>query len=755
MPCRTLLAVTLASLLLVPAGGVRAADPLDDVNVFVGTGGRGFGFGATYPGPSVPFGAARPGPDTWGGALHAPFHHFGGYHHDDRVIRGFSHTRLSGIGVPDYGNLRVMPVPADGRDPRAAESWHARFSHASERARPGYYAVRLEDAGVDVELTASAWAAVHRYTFSAGGRWRVLVDALASIDRGGARDARVEVDAVVGAREVRGRLVCSGALTGRSGGVEVFFCLRVRGEVRGAGVFGAGEVEWSGEVPDGDAAVMLGDRGAWVEVEAGPDAPVEVAVGLSYISVVQARRHLEEQVGDRGFDAVRAAAEARWRDALTRVDLGGGAREQRRILRTALYHALVMPTDITEAGGLYRGLDKKVHRAEGFRYHTDLSLWDTFRTQMPLLCVLYPERARDILRSLVRMAGEGGWLPKWPTGTGYSSCMIGTSADIAIADAWLRGVRDFDVEAAFRAAMKTAEAPTPPGAGYAGRRGVDRYIELGWVPNDEVGDAASRTIEFSWADGALANLARALGHDGEARRLEARSHYWKNLWDPKRRFLRGRDADGSFAWLFSEALWTSEWTEGNARQWLWAPLHDADELVRQLGGPEPFAKRLERFFERSRGRRSTLLPAGGYWHGNEPDIHAAYLFSWAGRPDLTQRWVRWVMGRSYADAPAGLDGNDDCGTLSAWYVWSAAGIYPVAGSARYVLGAPRFPRMTLRRPGGDLTVRCQGDPETQLYVKAVTLNGEPLTRPFLKHGQIAGASELVFTLSSEPTGWGR
>jgi predicted alpha-1,2-mannosidase len=333
--------------------------------------------------------------------------------------------------------------------------------------------------------------------------------------------------------------------------------------------------------------------------------------------------------------------------------------------------------------------------------------------------------------------------------------MIGQNADNVLAEAYLKGLADFDYEKAYAASRWLALNPTPEDSPFRGRAGIIDYINLGYVPADGHGSSASWTIEMSYNDWCLAHWARALGKDDDVKMFMDRSRNWQNLWDPATGYLRGRNRDGSFANPFRPSIWTDYYVEGNARQWLWAPLHDAAGLIELMGGKEEFTARLEDFFEQSVTRPDTILWDTFYWHGNEPDIHAAYLFLFAGRPDLTQKWVRWAMDQKYKNAPNGLDGNDDCGTLSSWYVWSALGFYPLAGSDLYLIGSPLFDKVTLRLLGGILTVRAEGEPGRNIYVKSVTLNGEPLIEPWFLHKQIVNGGELVFEMSGEPSGWGR
>lgn len=712
--------------------------PTGEVNVFVGTGGVGFGVGSAFPGPCLPFGMARPGPDTANLAgVALSFYHCGGYHYPDNAIRGFSNYRLSGIGVMDYGNVRVMPTLNLSGNYREEASYRQYFSHRTETGRPGYYAVTMWPSGIRAELTATQHAGLHRYNFPKPARARIIIDAGRAIGGSDVCSAEVMLEAD---RTVTGKLLSCGSLSGRHGGTEMFFAARLRGPALDA------------KAVNGRARKDRPLALAWLEGEFGPDAPAEVEVGLSFISVEQARKHLAEVEG-RAFDEVAVAAGAAWAKELGLVEVEGGTPEQRAIFASSLYHSFIMPTDFTEAGNLFRGFDERVHEAQGFRYYTDFSLWDTFRTLHPLLNLLMPARSGDMMRSLVTMAEQGRTLPRWPTSYRYTGCMIGASADNVIADAVLKGIAGFDAVRAFEAGMLAATTDFPPDAPFDRREGIGDYMRLGYVPSDAIGGSVSRTIEYSYNDWCLAQTARALGRDADYATLMERSKYWRNLYDPETGYIRARFADGSWKGGFNAWNWTGYYTEGNARQWLWAPIHDMPGLIELMGGPEEFARRLNHFFEASTRRPDTLAPDFFYWHGNEPDIHAAYLFYFAGRPDLAQKWVRWAMKKKYKNAPDGIDGNDDCGTLASWYVFSALGFYPLAGSDLYFVGAPVFKRAVLHLPGGDLTVRVVGDPASLPFINRVTINGKELANHWFRHREIVSGGEMVFEMSGKPEGF--
>ncbi len=362
-----------------------------------------------------------------------------------------------------------------------------------------------------------------------------------------------------------------------------------------------------------------------------------------------------------------------------------------------------------------------------------------------------------MLVSLVKMLEQGGWLPRWPSGHGYSNSMLGTPADIVIADSCLKGIRDFDVEKAYQAMRQTALAPTPPGAAFSGREGVAEYLRYGYCPAGLVRNSVTRTLEYGWADHAISLLAESLGHQEDAALFQKHSQFYRNVWNPGTQYFQPRDAQGKFVEPFKPLLltyldrkgkFTRDYVEGSALQWRWGAPYDAQGLVSLFKSREYFAGELDNFFKKSTASIGEWNPGPYYWHGNQPDIHAAYLFNDAGRPDLTQKWVRWILETKYSNTYDGLDGNDDAGTLSAWYVLSALGLYPEAGSDRYQLGAPLFERAELRLKDKPLVIVAENYAPDHLYVRKVLLNDTPLDRTWIRHREIELGGVLRFAMEA-------
>lgn len=718
--------------------GMPAAEPLvQHVDPFIGTGGVGYGTGSAFPGPQVPFGLARPGPDTTlAGGLAFGFSHCAGYHYDDTEIQGFSQTRMHGTGIVDYGAVRLMPTLGFSPDKLEVGGYRKAFDKASESASPGRYAVTLAD-GIAVELTATARVGVHRFTFPEGQDPVVMFDLAHALPDVEVVGGRVAVDAAKG--EVRGFHHVSGGYSGRSGGVKVYFAARASRPVVGFST-------WSKGAPT-DEPIAEGEAvGAQLTFE--PGEPVVVAVGLSFVDEAHAAMNLEAEAAALDFDAAAAAAEAAWEQQLSRVHLRGASARDFELFYTALYHVLLMPTLASDVDGSYRGLDGEVHEAER-PYYTDFSLWDTFRTQHPLLTLLYPEIQLDMLRSLTRMAEDGGYMPRWPLGTGYTGGMDGESATVVFADSIVKGLdaQAAGLPAAYEAMRETATAPVPPGAPYPGRMAVEAYMQSGWIPIEAGGGSASWTLESAYNDFSLAALADVLGKPDDASMFRARAGNWKNVWDPDKQLLIGRYQDGSFPAQVDPLVWQDYYAEGNALQYTWYVPHDLEGLAAAMGGRAAALARLQQFFVDSEAEVLSLMPQQYYWQGNEPDIHAAFVFSALDDHASSARWSRWIVRNRFGDGPNGLPGNDDAGTMSAWLVFGALGLFPIAGTDVYLLGSPLFSEATLHLPGGDLRVVAPVSGDDALVPTAVTWEGAPLERPRVSHSQIAGGGTLRFDMS--------
>lgn len=717
-------------------------DLLAWVDPTIGTGGHGH----AYPGATVPFGMVQLSPDT----NDSGWDWCSGYHRSDGSIMGFSHTHLSGTGAADLLDVLLMPTTGElklepGTRERPDDGYRSRFSHGDEEATPGYYSVKLAN-GVRVELTASERVGLQRYTFPAAERAHVVLDLAHMVqgEGGGVLDSELRVvddSTISGWRRV----------TRWARDRHVYFVARFSRPFADFGLLVGGERRPRLREARGTRLK------AWVDYRTRKDDVVLVRVALSSTSVDAALANLEAEAPHADFEAARAGARSAWSRALSLVSLDGGTRKQRRIFATALYHAFLAPTLFDDVDGSYRGLDGQVHRADGYRYYSTFSLWDTYRAAHPLYALVQRARVRDMVRSLIAMAQQhpDGVLPIWPLANGETHCMIGYHAASVIAEAWEKGIRDFDAAEALRLMERQARK--------ADYRGLGDYARLGYVPCDREGESVSKTLEYSYDDYAIGRLARALGREADAREFLARAAFYVNVLDPQTRFARPRLASGLFAAPFDPSRYgvSAQWqdyTEANAWQYTFAAQHDPAGYLRLLGGRQGLERRLDATFTTPLDLKAAGLPPdvsgliGQYAHGNEPSHHVAYLYAWTGAPWKTQQRVRQVLDTLYDDAPDGLAGNEDCGQMSAWYVMSALGLYPVSpAGAFYVVGAPSFPKATIDLgEGRRLVIRASGASPANGYVQSARLGGRPLSRAWVTHDELLAAGEISFVMGPRP-----
>jgi predicted alpha-1,2-mannosidase len=758
---------TLTAALLAALGGAAGAAPAGtsahtaEVNVFVGTGGDGH----TFPGAAVPFGMVQLSPDTRQANFKQGYPWAAGYRYEDDSILGFSHTHFSGAGHSDLGDVLLMPTSNElkfepGYPERAHSGYRSKFSHQDEHASPGYYAVKLIDNQVDVELTASEHVGLHRYRFRPGATPKVLLDLRTSIYDWNGKNLwsrmRVRGDRIVtGMRETRGW----------APGRQLYFAIEFSRPITHHQLLNREEgVEYRGfAAPGKTAADKAQVEGKLLEAgfEFAPagDAPLLVKVAISGVSEQGALANLAEMPGW-DFDAERARANAAWEQALSAVDIQAEA-PMKHQLYTALYHAMLSPSLFMDLDGQYRGPDHEVHKAQGFRFHSSYSLWDTYRALHPLMTIIQPEqRNADFVRSLIESQKESPWgiLPVWQFAGIETWCMIGYHAVPVIADAYMKGIKGFDPDEALRAMTASAE--------YGPYGGLDYYMKLGYVPSDLEPEAASKTVEYAFDDWTIARMAQKMGRKDVADRYFKRALNWRNVFDKQTGFVRARKADGSFRVPFDPlaANYGSDYTEGSAWQYSWYAPHDNADLVRMLGGDAGLIRKIDQEFDAKVDPSvyanvediSGLI--GNYAHGNEPSHHVAYLYNYAGAPWKTQARLAQIVASQYFDKPDGLAGNDDLGQMSAWLIFTSLGFYPVApASNEYVIGRPFVEQATLNLPNGHrFTVRANNFGPANGYVGSVTLNGKPLARSFIRHEEIMAGGELVFTMQSTPnTNWGK
>ncbi len=737
-----------------------APDPLSFVDPMIGTGPEGH----TFPGATAPFGMVQLSPDTDATCqIRDCYDHAAGYSYHDPSIQGFSHTHFSGAGHSDLGDILVMPqvgeVKLDPGDPKQPGSgYRQRFDHATEKASPGYYAVTLTDSGIRAELTAGTRVGVHRYSFPAGKDAHLLLDLRSSLyDYPGKilwSGLHLRPDGTLtGFRETRGW----------APGRKLYFAMRFSAPLKGHAFLDRDEkVAYKGFQAPGRGSDALAEKlGKALEakLDFGQLArPLEVRVALSGVDEAAAVANLDAEGAD--FDTVRARTTSEWRKALGALEIEAPA-PMRTNLYTALYHSLLAPSVWSDVDGRYRGPDDQVHAAKDFTFRSTFSLWDTFRAQHPLLTLVAPDQTNsDIVKSLVasRKASPHGILPVWQFHGRETWTMIGYHAVPVIADAYLKGVGDFDAAEALDAMVASAE--------YAPYGGLGDYMKLGYVAIDREPEAASKTVEYAYDDWTIARMAEKMGRKDIADRFYKRAGYWRNSFDAKTGWLRARKADGSFRTPFDPTAinYGSDYTEGNAWQYSWFVPQDQAALFRILGGDAKTIAKLDAMFDYDNSKldyshaEDIAGLIGQYIHGNEPSHHVAYLYAYAGAPWRTQERLKQIVDSQYKPTPDGLSGNDDLGQMSAWLVFTGLGFYPVApGSNQYVIGRPFVDRAVLNLPGGKrFTVETAGLSDANRYVGKVELNGKPLTRSWISDAEIRAGGTLRFTMQVKPdTAWGK
>jgi predicted alpha-1,2-mannosidase len=717
------------------------------VDPFIGTGGVPWTCAYNFPGVSLPFGMMRLSPETASMLTSDKALNTSGYFYGDDKIVGFSHTRLVGTGATDGGHFLIQPIADQKLPGETPQEVQHKYSHKNELAYPGYYSLELPDKGINVELTGTERAGVHRYTFDDTKNPGILLDISHTLGDKRSEDAYLKI---LNDQDLEGHIRSFGSFAGRYGGIKVYFAAKFDTP------FAKYQI-WENDIKSTKNPSNTNEK--LISLFRFDEPKIELKIAISHVSVENAWQNLEAEVHDKSFETVSKEALDAWESRLSSIQISGGTMEQQVNFYTTLYRSFQMPTIFNDVNGQYIGFDKAIHQADEFQYFTDMSIWDTFRTAHPLYTLIAPQDQQDMIVSLVQMAKQGGWLPRWPSGNGYTNSMLGSASDIVISEAYQKGICDFDVQFAYDKMKQIALASTPKGSAYSGRDGNDDCVKYGYCPADSMDEAVSRTLEFAWSDYSIALLAKQLGYQEDAQKFHEKSMQYKNVWNPETQFFHPRNANGEFVkdfkphmltYVDNKEKYTNDYVEGSAMQWRWAPLFDAPGLINLFESKDYFISELNDFFAKSDPEIGYWYPGSYYWHGNEPDIHAAYLFNYAGRPDLTQKWVRWILDNKYTNRYDGLDGNDDGATLSAWYIFSSLGFYPLAGTDIYLLGAPLFEKATIKIGSANLEIHTLNYAPENKYVKQVWLNGELLDRTWMKHDEISNGGMLKFEMSSTP-----
>ena len=706
--------------------------PVDWVNTFVGTGSSmGPEYGGTMPFVSTPFGMTN-----WTAQTRQNRISVSSYEYHDQYIEGFIGTHQAAIWMGDYGYITVMPET--GAMNFAPENRRLPFTHKDEISTPYYYAVTMGSHASDrikTEMTATDHAGYLRFTYPKGAKANVLIE----ITRPGII-GYVKFDPtrheIVGYNPDR--------MDANLGPMKLpnfkgYFVVRFKQPLLSHNVY-SGTFSRPGQNELTDTNV-----GAYVSFDTHQDNQVDVQVGTSFISIDQARANLDAEMPNWNFDGLREALKNTWNQKLGIATIDGATDDQRHIFYSGLYHALLYPKLFSEHGRYYSAFDDKIHNGESY---TAYSIWDIFRAENSLLTLFAPERIGGMVQALLQDFQEGGWMPKWPNPS-YTNIMIGTHADSLVAEAINKGFKGFDYQLAYQAVYKDAMTPPDgdttrlwldrePYTPYEARAGLTYFKKLGYIPADKISESASSTEEESYDDYAVAQVAKAVGKDDDYRFFMKRSLSYKNLFNPARHFMQARNADGSWASP------NDGWTEGDQWVYLYAALHDVPGVVQLMGGPQAASAELDEHFNGSHNR-----------HDNEPSHHYGYLYDFTGEPWKTQVRVREIANDAYSNTIDGVLGNEDCGQMSAWYIFTAMGFYPLnPASAEYVIGSPLFKSVTLHLPNGKrFLISAPDNSAKNIYVQSVRLNGKALDTPIITYADIEAGGELDFVMGPTPSHW--
>ena len=707
-----------------PSENAAQTDYTQYVDVFIGAADNGH----TFPGATTPFGMIQTSPLT--GAV--GWRYCSENMNADSIIWGFTQTHLSGTGCMDLGDVLVMP--ATGERNRAWDGYRSRFSKANETATPGYYSVVLDEPGVKAELTASPRVALHRYTYNKADSPSVFID----LQHGPTWNEQ-QYHSQVSLCDVKWE--DAQTLTGHVRNSvwvhqDYFFVLKFNRPTTEQINLPMAETE------KGQRIV------ACFDLQPGDELMTKIA--LSTTSVEGARKNMDTEMPGWDFEATREAAKADWNKYLSRIEVTG-TDDQKTNYYTSFYHALIQPNQISDVDGMYRNAKDEIVKTDGEAFYSTFSLWDTYRAAHPFYTLMVPEKVDGFVTSLVEQGEVQGFLPIWGLWGKETFTMIGNHGVSVIAEAYRKGFRGFDAERAFNIVKRTQTVSHPHKSNW------ENYMKHGYFPTDltEV-ESVSSTLESVYDDYAAADMAKRMGKAEDAEYFAKRADFYKNLFDKETQFMRPRNSNGTWKTPFdpSEVAHAEskggDYTEGNAWQYTWHVQHDVPGLIALFGGEEAFLNKLDSVFtvELKTTQADVTGLIGQYAHGNEPSHHVTYLYTLAGRPERTQELVRQIFDTQYRPEPDGLCGNDDCGQMSAWYMFSAMGFYPVDPvSGNYVFGAPQMPQITLKLANGNtFTVIAEGISAENKYVESITLNGEPYTKNYITHEDILNGGTLVFKM---------
>lgn len=696
----------------------------DKVNPFIGTDGHGH----TYPGAIAPFGMMQLSPDTrldgWDGC--------GGYHYSDSKIYGFSHTHLSGTGCSDYADVLLLPISGKIVKDSTGRPF-SNFKHKNEKANAGYYQTYLDDYNTKIELTATPRCGMHRYTFENKDNAQILID-LAYRD--------VVLDAVFNQSsptEIEGYRFSMAWAANQ----KLYFVIQFSQPIKSIVAI------------DYPAVTQIADsvKSKQLQRILNFDLKKEeiiVKIGISAVSIEGARNNLSTEIPDWDFNKVKEQTQTAWDKELGKIEVKGGSLDQQKTFYTALYHSMSAPNLFMDVDGKYLGRDMQIHTAEGFDYYTVFSLWDTYRAEHPLMSIIDQKRTKDYINTFIAQFQQAGLLPVWELWANETNCMIGNHAIPVIADAIAKGIKGFDYELALKAMIASQEQLT---------NDLISYRNNGFIPSDEATESVSKTLEYAYDDWCIAQVAKILGKTQEYNTYLVRAQSYKNIFDAASGCMRPR-TNGAWRSPFDPREVDFNFTEANSWQYSFYVPQDINGLIALHGGTQNFALQLDKMFNDTSGttgRQQSDITGliGQYAHGNEPSHHAAYLYNFVGQAYKTQKIVRQIMNEMYSNKPDGLCGNEDCGQMSAWYVLSAAGFYPVTpGTNQYIIGCPLFDEVIFHLENGKtFTIKAKGAPDN-MYIQSLKLNGKSYEKTYIQHQDLMAGGLLEFELGKKPSSWG-
>ena len=716
-------------------------DILNYVNPFIGTAGHGH----TFPGATSPFGMVQLSPDTglegWDWCS--------GYHYSDNSIIGFSHTHLSGTGRSDLMDVMLMPFVGDvklqaGTKENPDWGYRSRFSHDEEWASPGYYKVNLKDYDIMAELTVSPRCGIHRYTFPENINSHIILDLSHHFSTDSVIYTSLEVinnNTITGQRKTKG--------WGEPGekywsNQQLFFAMQVSKPFQSANVV-------TDDMIIEDKRAEGKNIKAILNFETKQNEKVLIKVGISAVSIENALKNLSNEIPDWNFDEVLAKTQAEWRSKLSTIAVSA-PEETKNIFYTAFYHSLLAPCLYNDVNGEYLGSDKKVHTTQDFSNYTVMSLWDTFRAQNPLLTLITPDKTNDIINSMLAQYDEYGLLPVWSLWSSETNCMIGYHSIPVIVDAYFKGIRGYNVEKAYEAMKASAMQD---------EFGVKELKQYGYIPYDKYNKSVSTSLEYCYDDWCIAQIAKDLKRNDDYEYFMKRAATYKTYFDKEYKLMNGFSSKGKFRRPFDpfySSYGECDWVEGNSWQYSFFVPHDVEGLIALHGDKNTFAEALDKLFSVPTDMSGHDVPIditgliGQYAHGNEPSHHVAYLYNYAGQPHKTQEKVHEIMTTLYTTQPDGLCGNEDCGQMSAWYVYSAMGFYPVnpAGGV-YVFGKPMLDKADLKIGANTFTIEAHNLSKENIYIQSIKLNGEKYNKLYITHQDIVKGGKLEFEMGAQPS----